>query len=166
MRKPFDRQLHEKNDKIARDVAKKAFFANYKYMLNDNPDIYGPDLMAYQNREFLGFVEVEIKQFWKDHKNFPSPTLHIPKRKDKFLTYGATGIPVNIVFCVISADLKGIYWIDGESLTKCLTINKPNKYLDEEYFFDVPLMRMEYIDVEPIKNERDNNESVESQSSQ
>lgn len=166
MRKPFDPELHEKNDKTARDVAKKAFSFNYKYTLNDNPDIYGPDLMAYQNGEFLGFVEVEIKQFWKNHKNFPASNLHIPKRKDKFLNYGARQIPVPIVFCVISADLKGIYWIEGEDLMNCKTTLKPNKYLDKEYFFDVPLTRMQYVDVEPIYNERVNNESVKSQSSQ
>lgn len=166
MRKPFDPKLHEKNDKIARDIAKKAFLSQYNYTLVDNPDIYGPDLMAYQNDEFLGFVEVEIKQYWKDHKHFPSSTLHIPQRKNKFLVYGITNIPVPIVFCVLSADLKGIYWIEGENLINCQTIFKPNKYLDKEYFFDVPLLKMQYFDVEPINNERDNNESVKSQSSQ
>lgn len=160
-RKPFDRQLFDRNDKVARDIAKKAFFANYNYVLDDNPDVYGPDLKAYQNGEFLGFVEVEIKQFWKDHSNFPDAFMHIPERKGKFV-YGATGIPVPIVFCVLSANLKAGYWVDGEEMKDCPLITKPNKYMDKERFFDIPLSKMQYFVVEPIINERDNNESVKS----
>ena len=164
MRKHFDRQLYDKNDKIARDIVKKAFLANYGYILKDNPDIYGPDLMAYQDGKFLGLIEVEVKQFWKDHKNFPAFFLHIPERKSKFI-YGATGI-LPIAFCVLSADLKAGYWIEGEDLADCPIITKNNKYVDNERFFDIPLTKMQYFDVAPISNERDNNESVESQSSQ
>jgi hypothetical protein len=166
MRKPFDRNLHEKNDKIARDIAKKAFLSQYNYILVDNPDIYGPDLMAYQNDEFLGFVEVEIKQYWKDHTQFPSKFLHIPHRKNKFIKYATTGPLVPIVFCVFSADLKAGFWIEGEDLQECPIITKGNKYVDSEPFFDVALSKMQYFLVEPIGNERDKNESVKSQSSQ
>lgn len=162
-RKPFDRQLHEKNDKIAREIAKKAFFANYNYILDDNPDIYGPDLKAYQHGDFLGYVEVEVKQFWKDHSKFPDAFMHIPERKSKFLRYSdRPNEPVPIVFCVLSADLKAGYWIEGEDLANCLLITKPNKYMDNEKFFDIPLMKMQYFLVEPIKDERNNNESVKS----
>lgn len=166
MRKPFDKYLYEKNDKIAREIAKKAFLDNYGYKLIDNQDIYGPDLEAYQDGKFLGFVEVEIKQYWKDYTQFPAKFLHIPHRKNKFLKYGATGLPVPIVFCVFSADLKAGFWIEGEDLQECPIIAKGNKYVDSEPFFDVPLSKMQFFLVEPIDNERNNNESVKSQSSQ
>jgi hypothetical protein len=162
MRKPFDPKLHENNDKTARDIAKKAFLNNYKYKLKDNEDIYGPDLEAFQDGAFLGYVEVEIKQYWKDYTQFPAKFLHIPHRKNKFIDYG--NFPV--VFCVFSADLKAGFWIEGEDLQECPIITKGNKYVDSEPFFDVALSKMQYFLVEPIGNERDNNESVESQSSQ
>lgn len=166
IRKPFDRQLHESNDKVARETAKNAFFNNYKYILDDNPDKYGPDLKAYKDGQFLGYVEVEVKQFWKDHANFPDAFMHIPERKKKFLNYSdMPDHPVPIVFCVLSADLKAGYWIEGEDLASCPLIVKSNKYVDNEKFFDIPLSKMHYFVVTPIVNERNNNESVESQSS-
>jgi len=163
MKKPFDVYLYEENDKIARDLVKIAFLANYGYNLDDNPDTYGPDLKAYQNGKFIGYVEVEIKQFWKDHTKFPDNFLHIPERKKKFLNYyDRPEVVVPIVFCVLSADHKAGYWIDGEDLANCSLINKPNKYMDKELFFDIPLSRMQYFEVEPIDNERNTNESVKS----
>lgn len=162
-RKPFDAYLYEKNDKIAREVTKRAFLINYDYVLQDNPDQYGPDLKAYQNGEFIGYVETEIKQFWKDHKSFPDAFVHIPERKKKFLQYyDRPDQIVPIIFCVLSADLKGGYWIDGEALGNCMLINKPNKYMAEERFFDIPLMKMQYFNTE----KRDEHESIKSQSSQ
>ena len=172
MKKPFDRKLYENNDKTARDIAKKAFLNNYKYKLKDHENIYGPDLEAFQDGAFLGYVEVEIKQYWKDYTKFPAKFLHIPHRKNKFIDYTVNpstyvyGGNFPIVFCVFSADLKAGFWIEGEDLSECPIIAKGNKYVDSEPFFDVPLSKMQYFLVEPVFNERDNNESVKSQSSQ
>ena len=69
---------------------------------------------------------------------------------------------VPISFCVLSADLKAGYWIDGEDLNNCPLISKSNKYMDNEVFFNIPLHMMQYFEVEPIKDERNNNESVKS----
>lgn len=167
MKKPFCRELYQKNDKIARELAKKAFQANYGYTLEDNPDIYGPDLIAFENGKFLGYVEVEIKQYWKEYAihKFPAKSLHIPYRKSKFLNYKHKDIPDNIVFCVFSGDLKAGLWIDGEDLAECSFIEKDTVFTCREAFFDVPLSKMQYFEVEPLVYKRDNNESVKSQSS-
>lgn len=146
-RKPFDVTLFRQNDKIAREAVKKAWLNDFGYRLEDNPDVYGPDLMCYQaceNGDFIGFVEVEIKQFWKEHSRFPDDYLHIPERKRKFFRYGKDG-NINIVFCVLSADLKGGYWIHGGDMETCSIILKPNKYMEEEYFFNIPLEKMSYF---------------------
>lgn len=168
MRKPFDKQLYDKNDKIAKDITTKAFLNNYGYKLEENSDIYGPDLKAYENGEFIGYVETEIKYAWKDGLDrLPYGTLHIPERKSRLLKYtNRPTEPIPIVFCILSNDLKAGFWIDGEMLSKCSVITKSNIYVDKECFFEVPLSKIQYFLVEPVFNERDNNESVESQSSQ
>lgn len=164
MKKPFDKTLYEDNDQLGRRTVKKAFLLNYNYNLEDNENIFGPDLKAYQDGKFLGYVEVEIKQFWKDHRDFPAwnGCLHIPERKKHLLSYENSSAKVPIVFCVLSADLKAGYWIDGDDLSECHIVTKNTKYVDDDRFFEVPLTRMQHFLVEPISNERDNNESVES----
>ena len=165
--KPFDKYLYEKNDKIAKDITIKAFLNNYGYNLEENPDIYGPDLKAYEDGKFIGYVETEIKYVWKDGLDrLPYETLHIPERKSRLLKYAnRPNERTPIVFCVLANDLKAGFWIDGETLSECPIITKSNIYIDREDFFEIHLSKVNYFFVEPKKTERDNNESVESQSS-
>jgi hypothetical protein len=160
MRKPFDKQLYQKNDQPAKDAVRRAFKDIYNYDLKDNEDLYGPDLEAHQNGKFIGYVEVEVKQFWKDHKHFPSNTMHIPERKSRLISLNYKTFP--IVLCVLSADLKAGYWIDGESLMKCPTIIKSTIYLDNERFYEIPLIDMTYFDIKEEKKEDKDGDTIKS----
>ena len=142
MRKPFDVQLFKENDERARSLLKKAFKDNYNYRCEDNEDVYGPDLKVWNpNGFFIGYAEVEIKQFWKN-KDFPSLTMHIPERKRKFLKHN------DIVFCVLSADGTQGCWVEGDDLATCAIINKPNKYMENEKFFEIPISMANFFKIQ------------------
>jgi hypothetical protein len=138
LRKKFDKTLYLENDDIAKKALTRSFKFHYQYDLKTNEDEYGPDMKVYVENEFIGYAEVEIKQFWND-KEFKSNTLHIPERKSKFLKYE------DIVFCVLNAPLTMGCWIHADDLSKCELINKKNKYLREERFFNIPVDKLQFF---------------------
>jgi hypothetical protein len=141
LRKKFDETLYLQNDDSARKALSRSFKNHYNYILVDNEDIYGPDMLIYSSEgEFIGYAEVEIKQFWNGYP-FKSNTLHIPERKKKFLKYN------DIVFCVLNAEMTRGCWIEADKLSDCPLINKKNKYLERELFFNIPVDKLVFFDV-------------------
>jgi hypothetical protein len=74
--KKFDQALHDEFDELGRDMSKQ-FYKRFGVDLKDNPDQYGVDLIAYRDDKKVGYVEVEVRTFWRGSK-FPFPTLNVP----------------------------------------------------------------------------------------
>jgi len=70
--KPFDKNLFEHNDQIAREAVKDYFHSQYNVSIKDNPDKYEPDLILFHEDKMYGYIECEIKLAWKEGK-FPWP---------------------------------------------------------------------------------------------
>ena len=137
-RKKFDKELFAKYDKIARD-ATTSHLQDRGYTVIANPDKYAQDLIAYMPIDNYEFdVECEIKRLWKSD-SFPFDSVQLPQRKQKFFN-GRTR-----------------FFIWNEPLTKAATfwdynindlepVEVRNKYLaKDEYFFQVPLDRVEFV---------------------
>lgn len=82
--KRFDQNLYEQYDQFGRNRV-VMYYAKQGIELKDNPDKYGVDLIAYDDGEKIGYVEVEVRASWKSDQ-FPFDSLHVPERKKKLLT--------------------------------------------------------------------------------
>ena len=60
------------------------FYSQHGIELQENPDKYGVDLIAYDDGNKIGYVEVEVRVSWKSDI-FPFDSLHVPERKKKLL---------------------------------------------------------------------------------
>lgn len=81
--KRFSQELYDQYDKFGRTRV-IMFYKTLDIDLVDNPDPYGVDLVAYDDGEKIGYVEVEVRASWKSN-DFPFDTLHVPERKKKLL---------------------------------------------------------------------------------
>jgi hypothetical protein len=77
--KKFDPKLHEQADEPAKTVT-KFYVGRFGYDAEDNPNIYGVDLIVPD----VCYIEVERRFMWKEGDKFPFWNLHIPHRKRKF----------------------------------------------------------------------------------
>jgi len=126
--KKFSKELFEKYDEAAREVAKD-WLTEEGWAVRDNPDKYGTDLKA--TKEGIHFdIEVEVRASWTG--DFPFDTLNIPARKAKFAQK-------NTIFLVFASDFEHFYAVTAETLNLCGFIEKDTKYTKGELFFDVPL---------------------------
>ena len=76
--KPFNQTTHNKYDRPAREATKK-YIKRHGYTAEDNPDIYGADLIV----KDLCYVECEVKKYWSQ-STYPYPHVRLPYRKKKF----------------------------------------------------------------------------------
>ena len=136
--KRFDKTLHASNDGAAKNAVIEWLEAD-DWVVYENPDIYGVDLIAERNGTNL-MVEVEIKRGWQG--SFPFRSLHIPKRKEKF-------IAPNVVFMVLDFTLSQAYVVTSETLQRCSLIEKNTSLTREpDQFFEVPLTWAFLYDIE------------------
>lgn len=122
MYKQFSESLYTKHDKIAKKAVIK-WARECGYSILENSDRYGVDLL-------LQFgVEIEQRPCWNG-ENFPFSTIHIPSRKAKFMNGRNKYVIVNndSSYCLV---------IDGSEIKSSPKVNNPNKYMDEEMFYDV-----------------------------
>jgi hypothetical protein len=128
--KEFDQDLFDKNDsKGKKAVAGYLIKIGYKVAEGDR---YGVDLICYKDDELAGYVEVEVRHNWKT--SFSYSTLHVPYRKHKFFTLDKT----TILFAT-NSDSTQAYWVKDTDILISPIENKPNKYMESELFFVVPL---------------------------
>ena len=153
--KRFDNSLFKANDTQAREAV-TAYLKRNKWIVYDNPDRYGPDLMIQTGKnEEIDYVEVEIKQCFLGDPNgaFPYDTIQLPERKAKYRTYN------NISFWILSKDLKWAVVIPGDALkykrpkivaTKYTKVSKCPHCGEEigERFWQIPLDECEIIHLE------------------
>jgi len=135
--KKFDKQLFEENDKIARECA-KTYFTSLGYTIEDNPDIYGPDLIL-TSGEVKCFIECEIKHNWSG-EIFQFDTIQFPQRKAKF------AISHGVIFFMINSMKTKALVVSGDVLMKSPLVEVPNRYIQKgELFFQVPLKSAKFV---------------------
>jgi hypothetical protein len=142
--KRFDKTLHASHDWAAKNAVIEWLEAD-DWEVVENPDIYGVDLIAERENQRL-LVEVEIKRGWTG--SFPFKSLHIPKRKEKFIAPG-------VVFMVLDFTLTQAYVVTAETLQRCSLIEKNTSLTREpDQFFEVPLTWAFLYDIEKPSQRR------------
>lgn len=142
--KKFEQSLHDENDIPARDTVKK-LYSHIGYVLLDNPDKYGIDLI---DTSGILSVEVERRLVW-DKKDFPFPEVNFLQRKEKFFIKSKTMLTD---YAIVSVSLKRVGLIDKNTLMELIEfsnpVENPNKYVsDSEYFFKIPKSKFTWFDV-------------------
>lgn len=133
--KKYDDDLHNKHDSIGREVVKEFFKNEADIILEDNPDIYGVDLIC--NEKYNIEVEVEHRTgtAWKNgYKQFKFEEVNIPSRKQKFINEKA-------YYAIVSEDCRGIGIVTPKILEKYKNNlkEKRNKEVKKgEVFMEVP----------------------------
>lgn len=146
-RKRFDRELFEKYDKAAREVTSKhLMLQGYKVM--EHPDRYAQDLLFYrseddwENPASCLKAECEVKRVWKTDA-FPYDSVQLPERKKKFCD-GLT------MFFIWNEPMTHAVTFWDNVLETLTPVEVPNKYMyKDEYFFQIPLDKVEFISVNP-----------------
>jgi len=139
--KKFDKSLYQKFDKKAKDVA-------VAYLKQNGYDVYfepfgkfDVDLGAKKDGKGI-LVEVEVRENWSKG-SFPFRTIHLPKRKEKFLDH-----TYPVFFYAFRSDLKRFVVIPGEILEDQRVVMVSNKYMSNEKFFDIPITSCEEISLQ------------------
>jgi hypothetical protein len=142
--KKFDKKLFDANDPKARELAIKFFKKSQGFAAKPNPDKYGVDLLLFKEDKHVAFAECEIKRVWKG-KDFPYGSVQFPERKAKYVYQN--NLPV--VFIMFNADCNRALLVNGQDLLKSKLVQVPNVYVkSEECFFQVPLDKVTFIDIE------------------
>ena len=127
--KPFDKAFHDENDPTSRAVV-KAFYKEQGIVLNDNPDIYGVDLIS-----DLFNVEVERRLVWND-VDFPFEYVNVLERKEKFFKSRDTH------YAIVSQDYLRIGIIEANDIMFEILTQRPtasaNKFVQVgELFYKI-----------------------------
>lgn len=128
--KPFDSDLYTENDSKGK-YAVSEYLRKLGYEVKEG-DKYGVDLLCYKDNELAGYVEVEVRHNWQTSFNFS--TLHIPYRKHKFFNQNKT----TLLFATNKNATQAL-WVRDTDILISPVENKPNKYMESEMFFVVPL---------------------------
>jgi hypothetical protein len=129
MNKPFSPALYS-NDTLARLAIFNIFKENRHYSVEETENQYGVDLYLLKGINKVCGLELEVKLGWV--KDFPFPDVQFLARKSHYL---------NVLWVLFNKDCsKHLTWkIDLTGLEKRIV---PNKYLEEEVFYAVPLDRV------------------------
>jgi len=134
--KKFDPELHEKADEPAKTVT-KYYCGRFGYDAEDNPNIYGVDLIVPD----VCYIEVERRFMWKGDK-FPFASLHIPHRKRKFFNQD---MPV-LVF-TWNYPLTKFIRLHEDVIKSSRVIEKSTEAMPEgEHFYEVDIRRGRIVD--------------------
>ena len=136
MYKCFSKADHEKYDEVARSNA-KSFWARQGWSIEDNPDVYGVDLIAEKDGKRV-YVEVEVKRGWHG-PTFTYDTVHLPVRKTKFLDKPTK-------FMVFNNSLTHAAIISRKAIRNAPVSVVPNRKIPMgEKFFDVPVEDVTFV---------------------
>ena len=137
--KPFSVNLHTTYDDIGRTRAYRMFAKYFDVVLEDNPDEYGTDMIAYRNGQKVGYVEVEVRAAWDGA--FPFDSLNIPYRKKKLLK---NDLPTVLV--AFNQQGTMAYLCKDSVVLASPVVEIHNKYMEKgEMFYQVPLDKIKLI---------------------
>lgn len=139
--KPFDKDLFSENDTVARNFAKRIISLMPGVIsVEDNCDKYGVDLLV-KSTTGIEAVECEVKSVWRGYE-FPFDTVQIPERKTKYANK-------NTLFFMTNRFKTRALIIKGQDLLDSPKKEVKNIYVKEgEYFFQVPLSKVVFVDLE------------------
>jgi len=149
MRKRFDKELYEQNDAKAKAAA-KLYYNSQGIEVEKNPKRYGPDLRAFKDGQFIGFIECEIKKVWKDEV-FPYETIQFPERKAKYVTQNEDH---PVTFFMLNKPCNRALIVEGKDMIESKLKEVPNKYVPRgEFFFQVPLNKAKFVNIPTVCEE-------------
>ncbi len=129
--KRFDQNLYDQYDQFGRDRV-IMYYRSLGIELKNNPDQYGVDLIAYEDGEKIGYVEVEVRASWKSHE-FPFDSLHVPERKKKLLANDLHTVLVSVNCYGTQA-----FICDYRIVLASPLLESPNRYINKgERFYKV-----------------------------
>jgi hypothetical protein len=129
--KKFDQSLHDENDGPAKDAVMAYIKRAWKLDPREGGR-YGVDIDVYERGALIAHVEVEKRSHWVG--DFPFSTVNIPVRKRKFFL-----LDLPTLLFSVKADLTQALYTKGDIILDSQVINNPNKYMDKEQFFSVPI---------------------------
>lgn len=145
--KRFDRELYQMYDQLAKEKV-NTIIDKRRFKLQENPKKRGVDLFLLNKGEHILNIETEIKRVWKD-KEFQYDTVQIPERKKKF-----TNLELPTLFVMFNADQSSYLVIKDTDLVKSPLKEVPNRYVfKEEYFYQVPLKKVVFNDINKVIKE-------------
>jgi hypothetical protein len=131
--KPFDINLFNEHDKIAKDVVID-YYKKENILFQENPDKYDVDLIHVEDGNILMGIEVEHRMNWKG-TNFPYSTINVPARKYKYSNRN-----YKTFYCALNMPFTAMFVMDLNKLNECNIIENKNKYVHTgELFYSVPL---------------------------
>ncbi len=131
-RKPFDRELYDRYDGMARDYAKRELEA-VGYSIEDNEKKMGVDLIVKKGDQILFYVECEIKTALD--KPFNYETLQLPERKLKFCN-----LDYPTLFTLFSTKGDKYFAVWDKFVRESPLKEVYNKYVSyREFFFQIPV---------------------------
>jgi hypothetical protein len=131
IRKQFSQDLHDQYDNFGRDRIIK-YYADNGLELRNNPNQYGVDLIAYDDGAKIGYVEVEVRQSWKENI-CPFDSLHVPERKKKLLDND-----LHTVLVSVNCYGTRAFICDYRIVLASPLLESPNKYIaNGEKFYKV-----------------------------
>tara|TARA_R110000751_G_scaffold77312_2_gene155966 strand:- start:3476 stop:3934 length:459 start_codon:yes stop_codon:yes gene_type:complete len=142
-KKRFSKMLFDENDELARVAVEKLrhYFAVDEF--KDSRTRYTVDREGWRGEKHLMNVEVEIKHNWKEGlQTFPYDTIHLPKRKEKYLS-----MPQPTYFVIFSSDMGGAIVFSDRTVERYAEMKEvPNKFVPQgEMFFNIPVDKTAWL---------------------
>ena len=139
MKKLFDQKLHDQYDQFGRNRV-IMFYSQHGIELQENPDKYGVDLIAYDDGNKIGYVEVEVRVSWKSD-TFPFDSLHVPERKKKLLEND-----LHTVLVSVNCYGTRAFICDYRTVLASPLLESPNMYISKgERFYKVDPRRINLV---------------------
>ena len=139
--KQFDQSLHDQYDSPGRQVVKNFISSKLNLIAKDNPNIYGVDLLIYnQKSKLVGYAEVEVRNNWSSD-TFPYDTLNVPYRKKKLLENDKPTF-----FFSVNKPQTRMFCCSADTILKSNIEENRNKYVkSDEYFYKIPIDKLKLI---------------------
>jgi hypothetical protein len=139
VKKLFDQKLHDQYDQFGRNRV-IMFYSQHGIELQENPDKYGVDLIAYDDGNKIGYVEVEVRVSWKSD-TFPFDSLHVPERKKKLLEND-----LHTVLVSVNCYGTRAFICDYRTVLASPLLESPNMYISKgERFYKVDPRRINLV---------------------
>ncbi len=142
-KKRFSKMLFEENDEMARCAVEKLKHHFGVDEFRDSRNRYTVDREGWRDEKHLMNVEVEVKHNWKQGlSSFPYDTIHLPKRKEKYL-----GMDTPTYFVIFSSDMGGAIVFSDKTVEEYGKLKEvPNKFVPSgELFFNIPVNKTAWL---------------------
>jgi len=144
VRKRFDKELHDRTDKLAKQKAIGILDTVRNCKTIENPDRHAVDLLVYNHKdEHIFNCEVEIKTNWKAGEDFKYPDVNFLDRKAKYCK-----LDKPTIFMIFNEDLSQYLTVKGSDVLSSPQEVVKNKYCyDGELFYKLPLTKVHFNNI-------------------